>query len=80
MHAHNWKETHHSDHAWTIIVCYQEIDIPKDFTRSLRKWIPNSYYGPTDPFTSTTRIVALVATRQIENEELFSTYMDTFHN
>ncbi|SAL99285.1 hypothetical protein [Absidia glauca] len=61
-------------------VCYQEIDIPKDFTRSLRKWIPNSYYGPTDPFTSTTRIVALVATRQIENEELFSTYMDTFHN
>ncbi|KAI8327789.1 hypothetical protein BC941DRAFT_446308 [Chlamydoabsidia padenii] len=59
-------------------VYYQEIDIPKDFPRCLRQWIPNSYYGQTDPFTTTTRIVALVAIREIENEELFSTYMDVF--
>ncbi|CAO3588071.1 unnamed protein product [Absidia cylindrospora] len=59
-------------------VYYQEIDLPMDFPRDLRQWIPNIYWCNMDPFTNSTRVVALVALRDIENEEVLSTYMDAF--
>ncbi|ORZ21362.1 hypothetical protein BCR42DRAFT_407385 [Absidia repens] len=59
-------------------VYYQEIDLPMDFPRYLRQWIPNIYWCNMDPFTNSTRVVALVALRDIDNEEVLSTYMDAF--
>ncbi|KAI8372811.1 uncharacterized protein BYT42DRAFT_578100 [Radiomyces spectabilis] len=58
-------------------VFYHEIDIPPVFPRDLRQYIPNIYWSSIDPLTTTTRMVGLIATRDIHNEELFSVYMDT---
>ncbi|KAI9287218.1 hypothetical protein BC943DRAFT_206803 [Umbelopsis sp. AD052] len=56
-------------------VRYQEIDIPGDFPLELRKYIPNLYLSDQS-IESNWRLVALIATRRIEDEELFSTYFE----
>ncbi|KAH8555528.1 hypothetical protein BGW37DRAFT_139640 [Umbelopsis sp. PMI_123] len=56
-------------------VRYQEIDIPANFPLELRKYIPNLYLTDRS-IESSWRLVALIATRRIENEELFSTYFE----
>ncbi|KAI9312085.1 hypothetical protein BX666DRAFT_1988668 [Dichotomocladium elegans] len=59
-------------------VQYQEVDLPPSFPMELRQYIPNIYWSEHDPSTENTRVVVLVATREIaDNSELFSTYMDS---
>ncbi|KAL8594693.1 hypothetical protein ACOMHN_052425 [Nucella lapillus] len=60
-------------------VAYQEFDVPVDFPLHLRQYLPNNFYGSTldtpAPEERRTRLVVLVATRDIEcGEELFSSY------
>ncbi|ORY98833.1 hypothetical protein BCR43DRAFT_488260 [Syncephalastrum racemosum] len=57
-------------------VRYEEVDLPANFPRELRQYIPNMTWTSTDPFSQPTRVVALVTTRPVHNEELYSTYMD----
>jgi hypothetical protein len=60
-----------------IIVCYQEVDLPIEFPHQLRQYIPNMYWNQhVNVMKTSMRVVALVSLREIENEELFSTYMD----
>lgn len=59
-------------------VQYHEVDLPPSFPMELRQYIPNIYYSGHDPMTQNTRVVALISTREIkDNEELFSTYMES---
>lgn len=59
-------------------VQYHEVDLPPSFPMELRQYIPNIYYSGHDPTTQNTRVVALISTREIkDNEELFSTYMES---
>ncbi|KAI9009383.1 hypothetical protein CLU79DRAFT_774893 [Phycomyces nitens] len=57
-------------------VRYQEIDLLPSFPIDLRQYLPNIYWTSMDPITTPFRIVTLVAERDIQDEELFSTYMD----
>ncbi|KAJ8664162.1 hypothetical protein O0I10_000441 [Lichtheimia ornata] len=59
-------------------VQYHEVDLPPSFPIELRQYIPNIYWSGHDPLTQNTRVVALVSTRKIkDNDELFSTYMES---
>lgn len=54
---------------------YVDLDIPPSFPLELRKFLPNIHHGLWQPWsTDSTRIVALVSTRAIKDEELFSQY------
>ncbi|KAG2225756.1 hypothetical protein INT45_011424 [Circinella minor] len=57
-------------------VRYHEIDLPTSFPTELRQYIPNIYWSGLDTLTHYTRVVALVATKDINDTEIFSTYMD----
>ncbi|KAI7899353.1 uncharacterized protein BX663DRAFT_521408, partial [Cokeromyces recurvatus] len=59
-------------------VCYQEVDLPLQFPNHLRRYIPNMYWNSQiDPFLKM-RVIVLVTLRDIDDqEELFSTYMDS---
>ncbi|OAD65730.1 hypothetical protein PHYBLDRAFT_184092 [Phycomyces blakesleeanus NRRL 1555(-)] len=57
-------------------VRYQELDLLPSFPVGLRQYLPNIYWASMDPMSTPFRIVALVAERDIKDEELFSTYMD----
>lgn len=72
LHIHNANLTHFGPN---YKVRYQEIDIPGNFPLQLRKYIPNLYLTDRS-IESSWRLVALIATRRIENEELFSTYFE----
>ncbi|KAL1933076.1 hypothetical protein VTP01DRAFT_8754 [Rhizomucor pusillus] len=64
--------------AFSPNVQYQEVDLPSNFPIHLRQYLPNIHWSSTDPFSSYSRIVVLMATRHIyDGDELFSTYMDT---
>lgn len=56
-------------------VRYQELNIPSDFPLHLRHLLPNLHnhrqWAPWDHFT---RVVLIVSTRPVKDEELFSTY------
>ncbi|KNC96033.1 uncharacterized protein SPPG_08628 [Spizellomyces punctatus DAOM BR117] len=60
-------------------VHYQELNIPPNFPLHLRKYISNIHYAaawrPWDD--DVTRVVLLIANRDIEDDELFSTYHET---
>ena len=57
---------------------YQELDVPSDFNPRLKKWLPNVHYSSHwSPDRDKTRIVLLVTTKDVENEELFSSYHET---
>ncbi|TPX64057.1 hypothetical protein SpCBS45565_g06157 [Spizellomyces sp. 'palustris'] len=60
-------------------VHYQELNIPPSFPLHLRKYVSNIHYAaawrPWDDVV--TRIVLLIANRDIDDEELFSTYHET---
>ncbi|KAK7099803.1 SET domain-containing protein 9-like [Littorina saxatilis] len=65
-------------------VSYQEFDVPADFVFHLRQYLPNNYYSSCldrlDQHQRLTRLVALVATREIQcGEELFSSYFTVVH-
>ncbi|KAI9266507.1 hypothetical protein BDA99DRAFT_505884 [Phascolomyces articulosus] len=64
------RTLHHSN------VRYHEIDLPTTFPIELRQYLPNIYWNGLDTLTHYTRVVALVATKDIKDTELFSTYMD----
>ena len=67
-------------------VSYQECDLPlEEFPIEWRRYLPNVYYSPApisdDQQHKTLRIVALVATRAIEEDtELLSTYYTLVSN
>ncbi|KAI9469320.1 hypothetical protein BDB00DRAFT_264733 [Zychaea mexicana] len=58
-------------------VQYHEIDLPPSFPTELRQYLPNIYWNGLNTMTHYTRVVALMATKDIKDTELFSTYMDT---
>ncbi|CAG8636303.1 3754_t:CDS:2, partial [Paraglomus occultum] len=56
-------------------VRYQELEIDS-LPISLWKYIPNIHYASNESITKAKKVVVLVATRDIKDEELFSTYID----
>ncbi|KAI7870729.1 hypothetical protein BDF14DRAFT_1768767 [Spinellus fusiger] len=65
-----------SNHRFGANVRYQEVDLSPCFPTELRQYIPNTYWTSMDPMSTPFRIVTLVAERDLQEEELFSTYMD----
>lgn len=60
-------------------VGYQELDLPATFPLHLQRYLPNIYNVDRhegDPI----RAVVLVATREVADEELFSTYFEVVEN
>jgi hypothetical protein len=57
---------------------YQELDLPPGFDSRLRKWIPNVHHSQDwNPDQDKTRVVLLLTTKDVQNQELFSTYHET---
>ena len=54
---------------------YQELEIDS-LPIELWKYIPNIHYNNNESFAKVKKVVVLVATRDIKDEELFSTYID----
>ncbi|KAI8146269.1 hypothetical protein BJV82DRAFT_655128, partial [Fennellomyces sp. T-0311] len=48
-------------------VRYHEVDLPPSFPTELRQYIPNIYWSGLDTLTHRTRVVALVATKDIKD-------------
>ncbi|KAJ3221818.1 hypothetical protein HK099_003074 [Clydaea vesicula] len=62
---------------FTSNVRYQELNVPPTFPMELRYLIPNLHYRENwIPFEDFTRVICLISTRDLKNEELFSTYND----
>ncbi len=70
-----------------MAVCYYELDLDTQFPPELRRYIPNLYAHPVyydedtlegDDYVQ--RVVALVSTRSIHNEELFSQYHELVYH
>ncbi|KAG2179176.1 hypothetical protein INT43_002026 [Umbelopsis isabellina] len=59
-------------------VRYQEIDLPSTFSLELRQYIPNLYLTDQS-IENNWRIVALITTRKVQDEELFSTYFESVY-